>query len=127
MGYGFCIEFVVYLLTKIDEVCPSYIYVISHVVDKPIKEFGQLSLWQFILRRQLPYIDIKRFFYSFGPLIGKYKTVISPPHLAARKLMELSRGKESHITDGDVDAVITPQTILRRSPRILKQILSAQK
>merc|ERR1711933_350137 len=102
---------------------------------------------------QLPHIDIKRFFYSFGPLIGKYKTLISPLHLSARRLIEIGGGKESHITPctstpecvssleifqwllfvgydidgGDVDNTITPQTILNHAPRIKKQVLSYQR
>ena len=151
--YGFCIEFIVYLLTTIDQMCPEYIYVVSRHVDKQIKILHCLSLWQYILRHQLPHIDIKRFFYAFGPLIGKYKTLISPLHLSARRLIEIGGNKESHITlttstpecvaslkifewllfigydidDGDVDNTITPQTILNHAPRIKKQILSYQR
>eukprot|EP01084_Bolivina_argentea_P172988 299631_1 len=151
--YGFCVEFIVYLIATIDETCTAYVSVISRHVDKQMKILHGLSIWQYMLRHQLPQLDMKRFFYSFGPLIGKYKTLISPLHLAARKLIEIGGGKESHITsttsspqcvyafeifkwllfigydidDGDVDNVITPQTILNHAPRIAKQILSYQR
>lgn len=48
--YGFCVEFIVYLLTTIDQMCPEYIYVVSRHVDKQIKILHGLSLWQYILR-----------------------------------------------------------------------------
>eukprot|EP00483_Globobulimina_turgida_P003672 UN03678 len=127
--------------------------VVGRHVDKQMKILHNLSLWQYILRHQLSHIDIRRFFYSFGPLIGKYKTLISPLHLSARKLIEIGGGKESHITsststpqclyafetfkwllfvgydidDGDIYNTITPQTILNHAPRILKQILVYQR
>jgi len=148
--YSFSVQFIVYLVTMIDGVCPEYIYLISPHIDTPNAILDGWSLWQYLLRHQLPHIDLKRFFYSFGPLIGKYKTLLSPLHLCAQKLIECSRGKESHITkttsppecvdafeifkwllftgydmdDGEMDNTITPHTILHHSPRILKQILS---
>merc|ERR1711972_874131 len=96
--YSFSVQFIVYLLTTIDEVCPEFIYLIAPHVDTPYPILEGWSLWQYLLRHQLPHINIKRFFYSFGPLIGKYKTLLSPLHLCAQKLIECSRGKESHIT-----------------------------
>jgi len=148
--YMFSVQFIVYLMTTIDEACPEYVYLVAPHVDTPNTILDGWSLWQYLLRHQLPHIDIQRFFYSFGPLIGKYKTLRSPLHLCAQKLIECSRGKESHITtttsppdcvyaldifkwllfmgydleDGEMDNAITPQTILHHSPRILKQILS---
>lgn len=151
----FPLEFVVCLLCQIDLIKPNGQKYINNRVnpDKPYKVLHSMSLWQFILRHQLPEIDIKRFFYSFGPLIGPYKTLKSPLHLAARKLNECAGGKESHITektsskeayeafktfkwllfigydidDGDIDGFITPRTTLHSVPRVLKQILNQQK
>lgn len=150
--FTFPVEFIVYLICQIDIKCPKYINAVSRSVDKQIKTLHNLSLWQYVLRSQIPEIDVKRFFYSFGPLIGPYKTLISPLHLAAKRLNEVAGGKESHITthsapdaqqafeifkwllfigynidDGDIDGTITPKTTLHHSPRILKQILMDQR
>ena len=153
--YGYCIDFIVYLISIIDitEELLKYINIVSIHVDKKISILHKMSIWQYIIRNQPLNIDIHRFFYSFGPLIGPYKNLLSPLHLSARKLIECGGDKESHITpklsppkcvyafeifkwllfigydinDGDIDGINTPKKYLNQTPRILKQILWYQR
>jgi len=151
--YGFCVDFVVSLIASMPRTLPQFVPQIAHKIDTPLRALRGLSVWQYVLRHQPAHIDIARFFYAFGPLVGHYKTVVSPLHLCARKLIECAQGRESHITkttsppecvrafevflfllfagydidDGDIANTITPHTILHSSPRILKQVLSVKR
>lgn len=122
---------------------------ISRMIDKPLKCFSNLSVWQFVVRTHI--VDVQVFFYNFGPLIGRYKSILSPLHLCVRHMIDCVKmdpsadgfisEKTCHpsavyalktfkfllfvgydLHDGDIDNRMTPRTMLNQYPRIVSQI-----
>jgi hypothetical protein len=137
--------FVLALLDGIDD-CAE---LMCEECDTPMVVLRDLSPFQYVVRTQS--IDIQRFFRKYGPTICRYHNINSPLHLAARRLLDVTKDYHTHVVktsppevkaalktynflmavgyyvdDGDWSAppVCTPESILHHVPRILKQTQS---